>query len=438
MTEKDQGRNTSITKAEIDAFFEEMIIKDEKNINFHALENLLEENGISKDDHRISSLKESLSESIDEELDRSRFEQLLQENEVILKCFRKELVIPNFPEFSKDVEDIFRSTKSNTNGDIDESLPQHDDAENPPYAISVCTVDGQLLQLGDHDLAFSVQSISKVVNYAIAREELGRKKLHEHVGVEPGGEGFDAGMVLNEKDLPHNPLINSGAMMTASLIKQDLEMEQRLQYVIDVWEKMTGDKKVEYRKEAFETERKNADKNFALAHLMKDRGAFAENVDLGTVVDFYLKCCAIEVNIDDLAHAGATLANYGKCPSTGKKVFHHNTVRDTLSLMLSSGTYDHSGEFAFRVGLPAKSGISGGILVVVPGVLGIAAYSPPLDEHGNSVRGLEFCEKLVDRFNFHNFDSKSTSIHGKKDPRQTPHMKKLVHHGNYRQIEYYY
>ena len=225
-------------------------------------------------------------------------------------------------------------------------------------------------------------------------------------------------MVLNENDLPHNPMINSGAMMTANFIKREEGMERRLKHVMEVWEDMMGNKTVNCKKKSFEAERSGADKNFALAHIMKERGAFPEDTDLETVVNFYLKCCSIEIAIDGLAHAAATLANFGRCPSTGKKVFNHSTVRDTLSLMLSSGMYEHSGEFAFRVGLPAKSGIAGGVMVVVPEVMGIAVYSPPLDSHGNSVRGVAFCVALVDTFNFHNYDARNSSIHGKKDPRE--------------------
>lgn len=207
--------------------------------------------------------------------------------------------------------------------------------------------------------------------------------------------------------------------MTATFIKPGEEMEKRLEHVMKVWEKSMGDKQVSYKKEDYEAERRSADKNFALAYLMNERGAFPEGTDITTAVEFYLKCCAIEVNIDDLAHAAATLANFGVCPQTGTKVFEHDTVKFTLSLMLSSGMYQHSGDFAYWVGMPAKSGIAGGMMVVVPNLLGIAIYSPPLDENGNSVRGVEFCERLVQKFNFHKFDAVGTPAHGKKDPRRS-------------------
>lgn len=421
MRNKDLIRTQRITEAESTAIFNELAKEGEGLVPVQRVKDLLSTNGISSEDPRLNgslSLYSRLQKEPETMLNQSGFKQLLKHSDLVKRAFRKELVIPNFADFRNDVKEIFRKVEGNTGGEIDESLPHPDTGGDPAYAVSVCTIDGQLLQLGNHDLSFSIQSISKAVNYAIAREEVGRQKLHEHVGVEPGGENFDVGMVLNEDNLPHNPLINSGAMMTANFIKPEMGMDDRLQHVMQVWEDMMGKKEVEYKKESFEAERKGADKNFALAHLMKERGAFPEDTDLETVVSFYLKCCAIEVNIDDLAHAAATLANFGSCPSTGKKVFKHDTVRDTLSMMLSSGMYDHSGEFAFRVGLPAKSGIAGGIMIVVPELMGIAVYSPPLDSHGNSVRGVAFCEALVDRFNLHKYDAHYSWEHGKKDPRK--------------------
>lgn len=415
-------QNISGLDSELDLLFQRWS-EGEEFIPVQKLLNILRENGIGKEDLRIRKCMGAYlqeEKSAEERIDRGDFIALLKkpESEIIRKVLTKQLVIPHFTEFSKDIEAIFQKTKSNTEGEMDETLPHPQPERQPAYAVSICTVDGQLLQLGDHDLAFLIQSICKPVNYAIAIEEAGKDKVHEHVGVEPGNESFDEGMILNEKDLPHNPMITSGAIMTCNFIKPAQKVNDRLQYVMDVWERMTGGKTVEYNDESFSAEREEANKHYALAHLMKERGAFPEDVALEPLIDFYLKCCAVEVNIDDLAHAAATLANYGTCPSSGRKVFKHDTIRDTLSLMLSSGTYDHSGEFAFRVGLPAKSGIAGGIMIVVPQLMGIAVYSPPLDTHGNSARGIAFCEELVDTFNLHQFDATGVPIHGKKDPRK--------------------
>lgn len=396
---------------------------NEGPISREQIEEMLSRNGISKEELRIRKSFEFLNggdPTSPREYSKKELLSLMEkpEAEVIKKALLERLVIPNFEQFERIIKDIFNETKSITEGEMDDILPHPAPERQPAYAVSICTVDGQLLQLGDHDLSFLLQSISKPVSYAIAVEELGKEKVHKHVGSEPGDESFETGQVLNEDGLPHNPMLTSGAIMTSSLIQPEKDVEERLEHVKQVWQNMTGEKEVTYKEESYEIEIKNSDKHFAQAHLMRQRGAFPEGVDLEDVVKFYLKCNALELNIDHLAHAAASLANYGKCPSTGKKVFSHDTVRDTLSLMATSGMYEHSGEFTFRVGLPAKSGIAGGIMVVVPELMGISVYSPPLDSHANSVRGVAFLEKLADTFNIHKYDAVGIPVHGKKDPRK--------------------
>ncbi len=416
------GPDDKARKQEYEKLFRELQSQEKGSVTLQKLLDRLTANGISENDPRLEKCLHPYlrkENGLNTELDQPRFTELLQEapDNLLGRAIERKLAIPDFMGFKKDIEEIYNETKHNTEGRTDSSLP-HPKTEGPPaFAVSICTTDGQILQLGHHELAFSIQSICKPINYAIALEDAGEETLLRHVGVEPGSESFDTAMILNEKDLPHNPLINSGAIMTSSLIRPEDKLNERLKYVMDHWEGLCGDKPVSYKEESFVAERESADKNFALAYLMQERGAFPENTDLNETINFYLKCCAIEVGIDSLAHAAATLANYGVCPSTGKKVFKHDTVRNTLSLMFSCGMYDHSGEFAFKVGLPAKSGIAGGLMVVIPNLMGIAIYSPPLDAHGNSVRGINFCEKLVEKFNFHAFDAAAASCHGKKDPR---------------------
>jgi glutaminase len=149
---------------------------------------------------------------------------------------------------------------------------------------------------------------------------------------------------------------------------------------------------------------------------MREHRAFPDKTPLIETLEFYLQCCSIEANTEVMAVMAATLANAGVCPTTGQRVFKPKTVQDCLSLMSSCGMYDFSGEFAFTVGLPAKSGVSGAIIGVVPNVMGFCTWSPRLDEHGNSVRGLDFCRRLVETYNFHAFDN-LTGMSEKKDPR---------------------
>jgi glutaminase len=138
---------------------------------------------------------------------------------------------------------------------------------------------------------------------------------------------------------------------------------------------------------------------------MRESGAFAPGVDLQQTLEFYFQNCSIEVDAEMLAVAAASLANAGVCPLSEDPIFAGDTVQSCLSLMSSCGMYDFSGEVAFTIGLPAKSGVSGALMVVIPGLMGICVWSPRLDEHGNSVRGIEFCSRLVAEYNVHVFDS---------------------------------
>lgn len=276
-------------------------------------------------------------------------------------------------------------------------------------------MDGQKFQLGDHTETFALQSVCKAINYPIALHERGEDKVHQHVGREPSGRSYN-GLVLNQDDLPHNPMINAGAIMVCSLIKPDQAVDKRLSHVQEIWSRLCANTPVGFDQEVFQSE--PMARNMALSYYMKEKGAFPEGTDLYRTMEFYIKCCAIEVTTDQLAMAAASLANGGICPTTGDTIFSPDNVRDCLSLMLSCGMYDYSGEFAFLVGLPAKSGVSGAMMVVVPGLMGIALYSPPLDELGNPVRGVEFCKELINEYSLHKFDHITAPSNHKKDPRK--------------------
>ena len=147
-----------------------------------------------------------------------------------------------------------------------------------------------------------------------------------------------------------------------------------------------------FNNSVFLSERSTADRNFSMRYFMKEQNCFPTGADLHETLDLYFQSCSMEINTETLSVMGATLANGGVCPTTGEKVLNSSDVRDVLSLMYSCGMYNYSGEFAFQVGLPAKSGVSGAILLVIPNVMCVALWSPPLDSLGNSVRGIQFCQ----------------------------------------------
>ena len=179
---------------------------------------------------------------------------------------------------------------------------------------------------------------------------------------------------------------------------------------------MAGGKHIGFDMAVYLSEQGTADRNFALAYFMNEKNAFPENTDINQTLELYFQCCSLLINADSMAVVAATLANGGVCPLTGEQLLSPDTVKCCLSVMSSCGMYDYSGEFAFKVGLPAKSGVGGGIFGVIPGVMGICTFSPCLDEYGNSFQGVAFWEELVNQFDFHTFDSLIQS--DKKDPRK--------------------
>ncbi|KAL4217873.1 hypothetical protein ACF0H5_022612 [Mactra antiquata] len=255
------------------------------------------------------------------------------------------------------------------------------------WGVSVCSVDGQRYSVGDINVPFSIQSVSKPLTYAMVLDELSPSVVHEYVGHEPSGTPFNT-INLDYKDKPHNPMINAGAIVVCSLLKQTYNLPDRFDYVAQIMKRLTGGEYLSFNNSIFLSERETADRNFALGYYMREK-----------------KMCSLEITCDSGSIIAATLANGGVCPITGDKIFNTSSVRDCLSLMLSCGMYDYSGEFAFKVGLPAKSGVSGGIMIVIPNKMGIFLWSPGLDKWGNSVRGVQFAQDMVSRFNFHHYDN---------------------------------
>jgi len=179
---------------------------------------------------------------------------------------------------------------------------------------------------------------------------------------------------------------------------------------------MAGNKKIGFDMAVYLSEMNTGDRNFALNYFLNDSKAFPENTNLKETIELYFQCCSMLVDVDTMSIIAATFANGGICPLTGEKVLSPDTVKYCLSLMASCGMYNYTGKFAFKVGLPAKSGVGGGLMAIIPNVMGICTFSPLLDEYGNSIRGVEFLTKLTKKFNFHNFDSLGNT--SKKDPRK--------------------
>lgn len=373
--------------------------------------------GIGLGDPRISGFLGTLDELAENDVvDHDAFEKLVSSGSSLFeRAVKQELVIPEFSRFIDELRSIFEAAKKNRGGQVASYIPQLARVDPEQFAMSVTTIDGQRQCLGDEKAMFSLQSSCKPMLYCAALEELGEDKVHSHIGREPSGLSFNE-LTLNKSGLPHNPMINAGAIMSSSLIRHKEPMADRLDHMRNLIAALSGNQLPHFNNAIFHSERETADRNFALAHYMREVGAFPEDADIFKTLDYYFSACSLEVTAKSMSTIAATLANGGVCPQTGERVFSQNTVKNCLSMMYSCGMYDYSGEFAFSVGIPAKSSVSGVIMAIIPDVMGIAVWSPRLDQCGNSVRGVEFLKGLVSRFNFHNYDNLVESE--KLDPRR--------------------
>jgi len=394
-------------------------MNDAGRIPPRALPDALARVGLRAHDVRLAESMHRLAQfPHDAALSSEEMIQVIRPNaSLIERALRGSLVVPDFSSFCDEVREIHEETRMNHSGKVADYIPQLARVSPDRYGISLCTVDGQQYSVGDTTIDFSVQSCTKPINYCIALEEHDEAAFHRHVGREPSGRGFNE-LSLNRDNKPHNPMINAGAIATCSLIRANDSVADRFDHVMDQWAKLAGNQRAGFSNAVYLSERQSADRNFALGYFMKEKGVFPAGTDLVSTLEFYFQCCSIESSCERMAVVAATLADGGVCPTTGIRVLRPSTVRACLSLMYSCGMYDFSGEFAFSIGLPAKSGVSGALMVVVPNVMGICIWSPPLDPLGNSVRGIEFCKSLVSRFNFHNYDDLGGSLRHKRDPRR--------------------
>ena len=286
-------------------------------------------------------------------------------------------------------------------GTVASYIPELTKADPSWFGISVVTVDGQTFGAGDVRQKFTIQSVSKVFAFGLALESQGRDAVLEKVGVEPTGDPFNSLIRLDEDSKrPFNPMINAGAIATTSLI-EGTGPTSKLNNLLRMFENYLGHE-VFIDMPTFMSERSTGHRNRAMAHLMLHFDMI--NHDINSALDLYFQQCSVMVTCQDLAMMAATLANKGQQPITQKQAVHPDYVRDILSVMYTCGMYNRAGEWAYRVGIPAKSGVSGGILAVIPGKAGIATFSPPIDKNGNSVRGIRVFEELSYKYGLHLFD----------------------------------
>lgn len=398
------------------ALFTSLDLDGDGRISGAELLGALARHGLLADDPRLAEVSAAVR-TTESPLDFDLFRASIRPNLLLVeKALQANLVVPEFHVFCQELSDLFAQVRSNTSGKVADYIPQLGRVEPEQFGVALCTIDGQRWKAGHADTDFCVQSCCKPINYALALEEHGERYVHSHVGREPSGHGFNE-LRLNADGLPHNPMINAGAIMCCSLLRPQLAIADRFDFIMDRWRALAGGTKAGFSNPTYLSERATADRNFALGYYMQERKSFPPGTHLVETLEFYFQCCSIEQTCASMAVVAATLANGGVCPVTGERVLRPKTVQHCLSLMSSCGMYDFSGEFAFSIGLPAKSGVAGAVMVVIPNVAGFCTWSPRLDKLGNSVRGIDFCKALVERFNFHNYDS-LTGLSEKRDPRR--------------------
>ena len=399
-------------------------------------ERLLEA-GIQPDDFRLQHTWRGLERLGDRPIDLETFRELVSpELLMVSRVLNRQLVIPDWPEFGQDIQFMYDRVAPDRSGANADYIPILRDADPERWGVAVCSVDGQRLAIGDVDVYHSIQSVSKPLTYAYALSREGMDYTHQFVGVEPSGRPFNALDLLPDMR-PFNPCVNAGAIMMAGLVASgfpDQESRAITQKLIDLWAELCGQcGEVRFSEETMLSERATADNNFAIAYLLQGRRGLPRGVDLHKMLDVYFSCCSIEMTARMLAVAAATLANGGVCPISGRQVLSTDIVKKALSVMQAAGMYDNAGVFTLEVGLPAKSGVGGSVMVVIPNLLGFATFSPRLDPYGNSVRGVSFCRQLVDQFSVHIYDNISGGRSGcKRDPRVSRRERKQADLGDLR------
>lgn len=288
-----------------------------------------------------------------------------------------------------------------TDGGSIPALSRLSGARGDHMAIAVCCGDGTVASVGTEH-AFPIQSISKAFAYGAAIDHHGEDYVLERVDEEPSGEEFNAISLDPSTRRPKNPLINIGAIRLHAML--GTTTEERAERLHSTMEEAAG-RRLEVHEETVREEMSTADRNLALAHML--RAAEQMQDDPHDVVTGYTRGCATLVTVEDLAVMAATLASGGVNPRTGHRVFSSAAARQVMAVMLTCGMYDDAGDWVSDVGLPGKSGVGGGIIAALPPELGFAAYSPALDQHGNSVRATVAFERMSSDFDLHMLDGAS-------------------------------
>ena len=286
-------------------------------------------------------------------------------------------------------QSIVKSEKALGKGEVASYIPELLNVDPDTFALSITSTTGDTYSYGEVDKEFSIQSISKILDLLVALNDNTIEEVYNKVGSEPTKYEFNSLVPITNK--PANPFINAGAITTSSMIR-GMGVDDKFERILDFYKLISGSDKARLMKDIYESEMETSDRNKAISYYLKSKKIF--DLDPNEVLDLYIKSCSIGSNVVDLSHFGAVLANKGYGLYETKDLIPESIVSILVSQMSSCGMYENSGRYLMDVGIPSKSGVSGAILGIVPGLCGIAVYSPRLDKTGNSVRGKELLKIL--------------------------------------------
>jgi len=301
------------------------------------------------------------------------------------------------------LNEVININRKYTNyGQVASYIPELKNAKRDDLGICIIDKDNNVYKAGSYNKKFTIQSISKPIILAMALMDNDWSYVFSKVGMEPSGDPFNSIMKLETNDTkkPSNPMINAGAIVTTSLIKGS-SSEEKEQRMLRFFRKLANNENIGINYDVYKSEKLTGDRNRAMAYLLKNDGFIDGDVE--EILDLYFKQCSIEIDVVDLARIGINLAMYGKDIETGEQLIDERVSRIIKTFMVTCGMYDASGEFAIKVGIPAKSGVGGGIMASVPNTMGIGVYGPALDKKGNSIAGVKMLEELSNRYNLNIF-----------------------------------
>lgn len=307
---------------------------------------------------------------------------------------------PEISEFDGALEHAWNAYHDVHDGAVADYIPELSKANPDDFGLAIATVNGKTYTIGDAEVPFTIQSISKAFAFCLALEVAGPELVATRVGVEPSGDPFNAIVFDPDTHRPFNPMVNAGAIAISGLLHEHLGADA-FDFVMERFSSAAG-RTLTLNDPVYQSEAATGHRNRAIAHLLLANDALCVAPD--DALDLYFRQCSINVTASDLARMGATFANMGTSPTSRDPAFDLGAVRSTMAVMFTCGMYDYAGHWAFDVGVPAKSGVGGGIVGVVNRQLGLASYSPRLDRKGNSVRGVGAFRSLTEQFGLHAFD----------------------------------